>query len=261
MNDREKTMLLESQGLQVSIADKPICHSLNLQVAPGQSWGILGINGVGKTTLLQTLAGLRQSQAGTITLQGDQLSSLDRRQIAKQIGVLFQDYHDPFPATVMETTLIGRHPHLGHWQWEDEEDIEFARQALIQMEMGDLEERFVDTLSGGERRRLAIATLLTQEPQLFLLDEPANHLDPHHQISVLDLINQQVVGKQKAAVMILHDINQAIRFCDHLLLMMGDGEILQGPTKEILNESLLQRLYGHTMIRLAGPNGDIWFPG
>jgi iron complex transport system ATP-binding protein len=129
------------------------------------------------------------------------------------------------------------------------------------VELDGLEQRQVSTLSGGERRRLALATLFTQNPQLFLLDEPTNHLDPHHQIELLSLLGQQVTNNDRASLMILHDINLATRFCDHLLLLFGEGETLYGPSNEVLNTDTLSRLYGHPVISVEGPNGPAFLPG
>lgn len=237
------TPLLQTRALSLRIGEKQICRDLNLSVQRGERWGVLGINGVGKTTLLHTLAGLRTPLAGEVCLNGVPLTAMPRRQVALICGVMLQDSDDAFPASVMETALIGRHPHLKAWEWESAEDERLARQALAAVELVGMERRLSDTLSGGERRRLALASLLTQDPLLMLLDEPVNHLDMRHQIAMLDLLTQQVAAHNKSWVMVLHDVNLAARYCDHLLLLLGDGEILQGAVDEVLSESNLVRLY------------------
>ncbi len=246
--------LLTANDLTVSIADKSVCHGLNLSIERGQCWGILGRNGIGKTTLLHTLAGLHAPDAGAIYLEEQPLTRLPRRHIAQSIGVLFQHSEDPFPSTVLETALIGRHPYLNAWDWESEEDQTLARQALAAVGMDGMASRQADTLSGGERQRLAIATLLTQDPQLLLLDEPANHLDLHHQITLLDLLVRQTRERGKALLMISHDLNLTARYCDHVLMLFGEGETLQGEASEVLTETNLARLYGHP-IRCAEVEG------
>jgi iron complex transport system ATP-binding protein len=257
--------LLQTKRLGVEIGGKTVCRELDVGITAGQCWGLLGINGVGKTTLLHTLAGLRAPAQGEVLLGEKPLADLPRRAIAQQIGVLLQDDDDAFPGTVMETVLTGRHPWLGQWQWEGEDDRALALAALEDMGLDGLEQRQVNTLSGGERRRLALATLFTQNPQLFLLDEPTNHLDPHHQIELLSLLGQRVTNSERASLMILHDINLATRFCDHLMLLFGDGEkkgeVLSGPAVEVLNTETLSRLYGHPVISVEGPNGPIFLPG
>jgi ABC-type cobalamin/Fe3+-siderophores transport system ATPase subunit len=124
------TPILAARGLDVTIAGKRICDGLDLTVAAGDCWAILGRNGAGKTTLLHTLAGLRAPAAGTIELLGRSVSVMTRRELARLRGVLPQDDSDAFPATVLETVLIGRHPHLSRWQWEGPDDIRVARDAL-----------------------------------------------------------------------------------------------------------------------------------
>ena len=233
---------LRLDGLVIPVPERPPGAALNLTVEPGQCWGVLGPNGVGKTTLLHTLAGLRSPRAGQVLLGERPLTALGRRRVARQLALVFQDHHDGFPATVLETALIGRHPHLGVWDIEGGEELALARAALAEVDLADYEARLVSTLSGGERQRLAIATALTQNPALCLLDEPTNHLDLHHQVAVLRLIGRRVEAGG-SAVLCLHDLNQAIRHCDHLLLLYPDGQACWGPTGEMLVHSALERLY------------------
>lgn len=236
---------LSVHSLTVAVGGRTVCRELELSLQPGQCWGLLGPNGAGKTTLLHTLAGLRRPQAGEIRLAGTPLKALSRRRRAQLLGLLPQDSQDPLPATVLETALIGRHPHLHAWQWESAADLETVRDVLAAVELAGLEQRQVDTLSGGERRRLAIATLLAQAPAVYLLDEPANHLDLRHQISLLELLRERAFAAGGALMMSLHDLNLAARFCDHLLLLFGDGDSLAAPAAEALTPANLQRLYRH----------------
>jgi len=243
--------------LDVRIADTVVCQDLSLSIESGQCWGLLGANGSGKTTLLHTLAGLRPPASGHVLLQGDDIDSLSRVQIARLLGLLLQDSSDPFPATVLETALLGRHPHLSRWQWEGERDRQIALQALASVGLEGLSGRMIDSLSGGERRRLAIATLLTQQTPLMLLDEPSNHLDPYYQINLLTLLTEQ---RQGALMMSLHDINLAARFCTHLLLLLSDGQVLSGTCAELLNVEVLERLYGHSMVCIENDSGMAFLP-
>ena len=252
--------LLKAQGLTVEIGGKRVCAGLDHDIHAGQRWAMLGINGVGKTTLLHTLAGLRKPAAGEARLDGEDIHELPRRTVARKLGLLLQEEGDAFPGTVLETALSGRHPHLGRWQWESAADRELAQQALAQVGLEGFEDRLLDTLSGGERRRLSLATLLCQQPRLFLLDEPTNHLDPHQQIRLLDLLAAQTRDGDRALLMILHDVNLATRFCDHALLLFGDGESLCGPAGEVLTAHNIERLYGHPVLELDGPMGPVYLP-
>ncbi len=252
--------LLETRGLNVCIGERCLLRDLNLTVENGQSWAVLGPNGVGKTSLLHTLAGLRRTEQGSIRINGDELTRLTRRRLARQLGVLFQENEDPFPATVMETALIGRHPHLGPWQWESAEDLAHARAALAAVELETLQQREVATLSGGERRRLGIATLLTQDARLMLLDEPGNHLDLHQQIRLLGHLQALCTQRGKALIMVMHELNLAARFASHCLLMYADGSHELGRNHEVLTQVNLERLYQHPL-RPVGDPPEAWLPG
>ena len=252
--------LLSVRHLQLAIAGQPICQDLQLDILPGECWGILGKNGVGKTTLLQTLAGLRAPDGGEILLQDRPLAQLPRQQVAQQIGVLFQDNRALFPASVLESVLIGRHPWLKRWQWEGRAEFEQAQAALRRVDLEGLAARDVITLSGGEYQRLQIATLLTQNPVLSLLDEPINHLDLHHQISILKTLTADLAALGHAMIMVLHDLNLAARFCDHLLLLFGGGQTCQGSPTTVLTGENLQQLYGHPLCQLAVNGRSVFVP-
>jgi ABC-type transport system involved in cytochrome c biogenesis ATPase subunit len=148
---------LQTRDLQVHVGTVRVCDAASLRFEPGSCWAILGVNGAGKTTLLHTLAGLRPPQAGEIRLDDRPLVELERRAIARRLGLMPQDTPDPFPATVLETALLGRHPWLSRWQWESADDEALARQALAELGLAPLADRLVTTLSGGERRRRARA--------------------------------------------------------------------------------------------------------
>ncbi len=252
--------LLAGEALSVSIAGQSVCRTLDFGVGAGECWGILGANGTGKTTLLHTLAGLRPPDSGRVLLDGVPLTHIGRRAIARRLGLMPQDNHDPFPATVLETALIGRHPWLAAWQWEGETDTAAAEAALDEVGLAELAHRPVSTLSGGERRRLALATVLTQTPAVYVLDEPSNHLDLHHQVNLLALITRRARETDGAVVMSLHDVNLADRFCDHLLLLFGDGEACFGATADVLNENTLARLYGHPIRILTDGDRRAFLP-
>src|SRR5439155_7546557 len=251
--------LLSAHGLTVTIAGHRVCGGLDLVVRPGECWAILGRNGAGKTTLLHTLAGLRAADAGSIEILGQPLANLTPRDVACLRGVLPQDDSDVFPATVLETVLVGRHPHLSRWQWEGADDIRIAREALVAADMEGTEERDVRTLSGGERRRVALAALLAQQPRLFLLDEPSSHLDLSHQIGLLDRLVSTVRADGGALVMVVHDVNLALRYCDQALLLSA-GEALAGPAPALLTAERLSSLYGVPLRALAGPRGEVFAP-
>lgn len=252
--------LLEVRGLTVRIGGQWVCRNLDLLVAPGERWGILGCNGVGKTTLLLTLAGIRPALVGEVWLRGERRDRLSRREAARRLGLMPQDSADLFPATVLEIALAGRHPHLPPWQWETPEDGALAYAALQAVGLEGFARRQVRSLSGGERRRLALAMLMTQDPSLWLLDEPTNHLDVAHQMQAVELIATRIARGGQGVLMTLHDINLAVRCCDRILLLFGDGETAAGPTAQILTEPALSRLYRHPVRSVMTESGLLFYP-
>ena len=253
-------ILLATHALHITIGTTTVCSDLELTINRGDRWCMLGRNGTGKTTLLHTLAGLRPPTAGDIILNDRPLLQTPRKSVAQHIGLLFQDHADAFPASVLETVLTGRHPWLGPLQWEGGKDLAIARDALQAVDLHNLEARLVNTLSGGERQRVSIACLLAQEPQLLLLDEPSNHLDIHHQIRMLDLLREQAAHHGRGLLLVMHDLNLAVRYCNRFLLLFGNGETLQGTTETALTQANLERLYQHPLQAIPGPHGMVWLP-
>lgn len=243
--------LLTTHGLAVRIGATAVCSALDLAIAPGTCWGILGRSGIGKTTLLHTLAGLREPDGGEVRWQGHGMGSLPRRELARALGVVLQHDDYRFPLSVREAVLAGRHPHLARWQAERPEDLEAVNAALRAVGLLGWEGRMADSLSGGERRRLALATLLAQDPRLALLDEPVNHLDPGQQLAVIDLLRDRFGAGDRALVVVLHDINLALRCCTHLLLLDGNGATRAGEAASLATPAVLGELYGHPMVPVS----------
>lgn len=235
--------MLELHDLTLRVAGRTLCAGLNAQLGAGENWVILGANGSGKTTLLHTLAGLRAPDSGSVQLDGLPLHDVSHRARARRLGVLLQDYETSLPATVLEMALTGRHPHLGRWQWDDEDGHRLAGKALATVGLAGFEARLLPTLSGGERRRAEIAALLVQDAPIFLLDEPTNHLDLQHQVDVLELLAARAREPEHLNIMVLHDINLALRFCTHAILLFGDGTTLQGPAADAVTRARLEQLY------------------
>ncbi|WP_323753350.1 ABC transporter ATP-binding protein [Marinobacter sp.] len=250
---------LHTRDLIINVPGRADGFPLNLSVEPGQTWGVLGPNGAGKTTLLHTLAGLLPARSGRVVLNDSPLIELKRRDIARQLGLVFQERQDSFPATVMETALIGRHPWLSPWESEQADDQSRAQQALAALDVDQLSDRLLSTLSGGERQRVAIATLMTQNPDIWLLDEPTNHLDLHHQVKVMSLLRDQAeLGK--AVFMCLHDLNLAARWCSHVLLLYANGDACWGPAEQMLIPEALERLYNQRLVALKENGLSVFVP-
>ena len=249
--------LLDCEGLRVSVPGRTLVDGLDLDVCSGEFVAVLGQNGAGKSLTLLTLAGLRPADAGAVRLVDRDIFLAARHWVARQLALLPQVIDDIFPATVMETALIGRHPHIGDFQWESAADLAIAARALRSMRLDTLADRDILTLSGGERRRLAIAQVLTQAPNVYLLDEPTNHLDPQHQLDALRVF-RDAADAGAAVVASLHDVNLAVRFADRCLLLFGDGRWDCGRSYEILNANTLSELYSTQMEAVHWRSHDLF---
>ena len=251
--------VLGTEALAVEVGRHRVCRDLDFTLQPGHTLVILGRNGAGKSTLLHTLAGLRPPAAGSVLLSGKPYADWPRGHEACLRGLLAQSQPDYFSATVLETALVGRHPYLGRWDWEGEEDEAMALAALDTMGLAGFAERQVPTLSGGERQRLAIAALLVQQPRLYLLDEPLAHLDLHHQVAVLDHF-RQLAAHGAGVAMVLHDINLAARYASHVLLLDGAGGHAIGPAAQVLTVDRLSAAFGHPLRAVADGDDTLFVP-
>jgi iron complex transport system ATP-binding protein len=250
-------ILLDCKNLRISVPGRLLVDELELSLHRGEFVAVLGQNGAGKSLTLTTLAGLRSPARGQVFLQGEDVFARDRLRTAQQLALLPQVIDDIFPATVIDTALIGRHPHIGRLRWESATDFAIANEALRTMELEDLATRDVLTLSGGERRRLAIAQVLTQAPEIYLLDEPTNHLDPQHQLDTLRVF-RQAADEGAGIIASVHDANMAVRFADRCLLLYGDGNWEIGRSEDVLTESKLSDLFATPMEAVSWRNHKLF---
>ena len=233
---------IELKNVDISIPDRILVENLNISLRSKEFIAILGQNGCGKSLTLHTIAGLRKPSSGKIILEGDEMKDLTRKEIAKKLGLLTQDSDDVFPSTVFDSVLIGRHPHIGIFNNESNEDVQIAKKALDQVGLYELKHREVNSLSGGERRRLSIAQVIAQDPNIYLLDEPTNHLDPLHQLQILNIFHT-VIKKKCTIIATMHDVNLIYRFADRCLLIFDNHNWLMGDKKDVLTEENLSELY------------------
>jgi iron complex transport system ATP-binding protein len=252
--------LLQVNGLSVDIGRQTVCRRLDLTVRAGECWAVLGRNGAGKTTLLHHLAGLRGGHTGSILLDGRRLDGYAPRARAQRIGILLQHSTRGFGASVLQTVLTGRHPHLSTFAWEGAEDLAIAHREITALGLDALVDRPLETLSGGELRRVEIARLLTQRSRLALLDEPMNHLDLAHQARCLRVLRHAFVSAQHALLMIVHDLNLALHACDRWLILDGAGGWQAGPRETLSDPALLSRAFGHPIRRADTDSGPVLLP-
>lgn len=221
-----------------------VLNDISFQVKKGDFVGIIGPNGSGKTTLLKILYRFLSPQRGDVLLDGRPLRKMDRIEIAKKIGVVSQETQVLFPFRVIEVVLMGRNPYMGHLVFETKKDLEIAKRAMELTEITSLADRFIDELSGGERKRVFIARALAQEPEIILLDEPTANLDIHHQMDFLNLIRTLNKEKGLTIIMASHDINISSEFCDRLILLKDGYIFKKGSPSEVITKENIEIVYG-----------------
>jgi iron complex transport system ATP-binding protein len=236
-------MMLRAEGLTISIGPRLLCRDLDLVLAAGELWAVLGCNGSGKTTLLHALAGLTPAAAGNVAIGGRGLADYSRRELGRSLGILLQREDQEFWGTLADYVMLGRYPHahaLFGWSADDEAA---AARALAAFDLTALAAQAYGTLSGGERQRARLAQLWAQDPPVMLLDEPLQHLDLRHQLQTLELLRAATRDTGRAAALVLHDLTFAGR-CDRILMLYGDGRYAAGTAAELLQPQRLEDLYG-----------------
>ncbi len=251
---------MQTRKLNVYVGKRCLLKDLEWQVQAGECWCVIGRNGAGKSTLLRTLAGLRPIDAGQVQMHGKDIAGWPLAELARERSFLSQGRVDAFAYTAIETVLSARHPYHDSRYWESGEDIALAHAALQELDVADLADRDVRSLSGGERQRVAIAALLAQDAGVMLLDEPANALDLAHQISVMQLFARLCHERQKAVVMVSHDLNMAYRIATHALLIMSDGQWQAGPAAEVMTAERLSLCLGHPIEMFRHGTQTVFLP-
>ncbi len=235
---------LQAQDIRLSYGDRVIVDGLDLDVPAGVITSIVGANGCGKSTLLRALARLLKPVSGTVVLDGADIASRRSREVARVLGLLPQSPVAPEGITVSDLVGRGRHPHqraLARWTAHDYEAV---ADALDATGIADLADRSVDELSGGQRQRVWIAMALAQETDILLLDEPTTFLDVAHQVEVLDLLTDLREARGTTIVMVLHDLNLAARYSDHLIAMRSGSVHAQGSPDVVVTSDLVSEVFG-----------------
>ena len=235
---------LEARGLAAGYAGQPVIEGLDLTVPQGRFTALLGPNGCGKSTLLRTIGGQQALLAGEIRLQGAPLAALGPKARARRIAMLAQSAQAPEGLTVEDLVRQGRYPHrtlLGGWTAEDSARVE---EALQLTRMTPLRDRLLDSLSGGQRQRTRIAMTLAQQGEILLLDEPTSYLDPAHQLEVLSLVRDLIARQGVTVVAVLHDLNQAARYADHMVLLRQGVIRDEGPPDRVLTPHRVREVFG-----------------
>ncbi|MFD4429047.1 ABC transporter ATP-binding protein [Nocardia sp. NPDC058497] len=244
---------LAADSVSLGYGERVIVDELSLDIAPGVVTTVIGPNGCGKSTLLKSLGRLLRPRDGQVVLDGKAISSMKTKDVARVIGMLPQTPVAPEGLTVADLVARGRHPHQS-WlrQWSADDETEVAA-ALAQTGIADLAERTLDELSGGQRQRAWISMALAQGTDILLLDEPTTYLDLAHSLEVLDLVDRLHAEYGRTVVMVLHDLNLAIRYSDELVVMCAGRIVAQGKPAEIVTAELLAEVFGLEATVLTDP--------
>ncbi|MFE1168338.1 ABC transporter ATP-binding protein [Nocardiopsis sp. NPDC058789] len=232
------------EDLTLGYKDRDVIDSLDLAVPPGRITAIVGANACGKSTLLRSMSRLLAPRSGRVLLDGREVHRTQPKEVARTLGLLPQSPVAPEGITVSDLVGRGRHPHqrlFTRWSNEDDEAVAEALEATGTVELAD---RPVDELSGGQRQRVWIAMALAQRTDLLLLDEPTTFLDVSHQVEVLDLLTDLNASRGTTVVLVLHDLNLAARYADHLIALAGGGLHAAGPPERVLTPEAVRVVFG-----------------
>jgi len=247
--------VIEVKDLSYQYGQLKALDGVSFSLPKGKVVGLLGPNGSGKSTLCLCLAGMldKKGSSGEITISGQGLGSFAPEELALKMAVVFQDNLFSFDFTAYEIVLMGRSPYLRPLQPEGIEDHQIAEQAMHDCDCFELKDRPIRSLSGGERQRVVLARALAQTASVLLLDEPTNHLDLKHQKQILLLVQELAVTKGVLSVVVLHDLNLAGQFCDHLLLLDQGRLVKQGTPEEVLTPENLNPVYQINVHKILHP--------
>ena len=241
-------MALEIKGVDIFYGSLKVLEGVDFSAAHGELLGIIGPNGSGKTTLLRTISRILKPKIGTILLEGKEVREMKDKEFSRNFAAVPQDTTVNFDFSVLDIVLMGRNPHLGRIELESEKDIEIARRSMKLTNCWHLAERQITELSGGERQLVIIARALTQEPRVLLLDEPTSHLDINYQIEIMELMMRLTSHEGLIVIAVIHDLNLAAQYCDHLVLLDKGKIVAMGSQQDVLTAENIKKTFGADVI-------------
>lgn len=234
--------MIKVHSISYQYNKKPVLKNISFNIENGDFVGIIGPNGAGKSTLLKCISGLLPGNENKIFIKNNSIGKWNRKELAKNIAIIQQDFHTEFDFSVYEIVIMGRFPYLGFFERYSKEDEEFVENIFTQLDLAQFAKRRYSQLSGGEKQRVIIAQALAQNTDILLLDEPAVHLDIHHQIETFSLL-KNLNAKNKTIVVVSHNINLSAEFCSKLLIL-DKGEIVNfGKTDDVMKSEIISKIY------------------
>lgn len=233
-------MKLEVKDLGYSIDHKEILSDIHLNIKEGEFVGLVGPNGCGKSTLLKTIYKVLKPDDGIIYLDNEDMAKWNNKETAKRMSVMAQESNIEFDMNVLDMVLLGRYAHKQMFADTSKTDLKIARESLMKVGMSEYEDRSFLSLSGGEKQRILVARLLTQQAKFVILDEPTNHLDIGYQFQIMNILKCQDITVFSS----IHDLNIAALYCDKIIAMKKGNILCCGTPEEVLTPELIQELFG-----------------
>jgi iron complex transport system ATP-binding protein len=233
--------MISIKNLSISIKNKPLINQLNVELKKGEFWAIIGNNGKGKTTLLQTMAGFNPGYDGNILVNGKELSSLKILNRAQSIAFLAQMPEAALNSTVEQSIAYGRYPWHKHKLDKKNED-QIIDKVIESMQLNEIRKKSIQKISGGELRKVEVATILAQNSEIMMLDEPLNHLDVSFRYKLMQLLKQQ--SQKKTVIIVTHDIQYVQQYCTNVMLLLDNDHIITGSVNQVMTKLNLDKMLG-----------------
>ncbi|MDG4476705.1 ABC transporter ATP-binding protein [Thiovibrio frasassiensis] len=231
-------------GVSFSYGTTPALVGLDITLKPGRFYGIVGPNGCGKTTFLDLLTGGKSPDRGRVSFMDRPVAAYRRRDLARLVALVPQDFGIDFAFTVQEVVLMGRHPHIGRFASPAVEDWRQVEAAMAAIGISHFKDRFVNELSGGEKQRVVVARALAQQTPYLLFDEATSSLDVRYTMQIFNVARNLVKEEGRTVIAVIHNLNLAAAYCDEIIFMQGGKVAACGPTETVLEAALIKKVFG-----------------